>query len=159
CVLLIFSLLPIRSALSQDLFESKIRPILATKCFACHSDSALGGLRLDSRDSLMRGGKSGVVIVPGDPENSLLIAAVRQTGELKMPMGGKLAADEVSALVEWVRAGAKWTDVDRGALKTPASGDVISAERRAFWSFQPLRPVQIPAVKDVTRAKTNIDRF
>src|SRR5262245_51165610 len=82
CFLLILSLFPIQVANAQDLFEAKIRPILATKCFACHTDSALGGLRLDSRDSMMRGGKSGIVIVPGDPDKSLLIAAVRQTGDL-----------------------------------------------------------------------------
>src|SRR5205809_4477259 len=103
-----------RPAYSQeDLFESRIRPILVTNCFACHTNSQLGGLRLDSRENIMRGGKSGPAVIPGDPDGSLLIRAVRQTGDLKMPMGGKLRPDEVDALAEWVRTGAKWSDVNK----------------------------------------------
>src|SRR5436309_351904 len=69
----------------DDFFETKIRPILATECFACHTNSQLGGLRLDSREAMLRGGQSGPAIVPGDPDKSLLVMAIRQTGELKMP--------------------------------------------------------------------------
>jgi len=157
-LLLVCLCLPINSY-GQDLFESKVRPILATQCFACHADSELGGLRLDSRDNVMRGGKSGPAVIPGDPDQSLLIKAVRQTGELKMPMGGKLRPDEIDALVEWVRGGAKWAEVDRTALNTPARGDIVSAERRAFWSFQPLRAHAAPSVRDTNWARTSIDRF
>src|SRR5262245_42849355 len=123
-----------RLSQAQDLFETKIRPILATQCFACHTDSALGGLRLDSRESMLKGGKTGPAIVAGDPEKSLLIAAVRQTGSLKMPMGGKLKPEEVEALTEWVRSGATWPEVNRAALAA-AKTDTVSPERRAFWSF------------------------
>jgi len=151
-------------ALAQDLFETRIRPIFATECLGCHADSELGGLRLDSRDRILRGGKSGPAIVPGDPDNSLMIKAVRQTGELKMPMGGRLRPDQVEALVEWVRAGAEWPVVDKAALEKNAKNvtvkaDVISPERRAFWSFGPLKPSPPPAVKDKLWPKTNIDRF
>jgi hypothetical protein len=77
-------------AASPDFFESKIRPVLATNCYSCHAQSQLGGLRVDSFDALTKGGKRGTAIVPGDPDKSLLIQAVRQTdAELKMPMGGK----------------------------------------------------------------------
>jgi hypothetical protein len=107
----------------------------------------------------MRGGKSGAAIVPGDPDKSLLISAVRQTGELKMPMGGKLTTDEVNALVEWVQAGAAWTEVNRAALNRTPAGDDISAGKRAFWSFQALHPAAAPAVKAGPWARTNIDRF
>ena len=67
-----------------------MRPILATECFSCHTDSQLGGLRLDSREAMLRGSKSGPAIVPGDPKKSLIVIAVRQSGRLKMPKGGKL---------------------------------------------------------------------
>src|SRR4051812_14719647 len=81
---------------SADFFESKIRPVLANNCYNCHGNSQLGGLRLDSRDGLLKGGKTGPAIVPGDAENSLLIRAIQQTGStLKMPQGGKLKDNEI----------------------------------------------------------------
>src|SRR5581483_10329352 len=82
-------------------FESKVRPVLAAQCYSCHTSSALGGLRVDSKQALLKGGKSGAAIVPGDPDKSLLIAAVRQSGALKMPMGGKLDSKQVDDLVAW----------------------------------------------------------
>src|SRR5579872_4620946 len=85
-------------AATPDFFETKIRPILATSCYACHTNSQLGGLRLDSRAALLKGGQTGPAIVPGDPDKSLLVRAIRQTGELKMPKGGKLKKDEIDAL-------------------------------------------------------------
>ncbi|MEO8028938.1 MAG: c-type cytochrome domain-containing protein, partial [Bryobacteraceae bacterium] len=91
---------------TSDFFENKVRPLLATQCFACHTAAAMGGLRMDSRDALLKGGASGPALVPGDPEKSLLIKAVRQTDDLKMPKGGKLAKSEIDSLVEWVRDGA-----------------------------------------------------
>jgi len=94
---------------SAEFFEAKVRPVLAASCFDCHTDQQYGGLRLDSRDGMLKGGTSGPAIVPGDPEKSLLIQAVRQTSyKLKMPKGGRLKPEEVDALVEWVRGGAQW---------------------------------------------------
>ena len=80
--------------------------MLAANCYDCHADEQMGGLRLDSREALLKGGRSGPALVPGDPDKSLLIQAVRQTSEkLKMPKGGRLKPDEIEALAEWVRAG------------------------------------------------------
>src|SRR6266536_519496 len=93
---------------SAEFFEARIRPLLAANCYDCHTEEHLGGLRLDSRAALLAGGASGPAIVPGDPDRSLLITAVRQTGRLKMPKGGRLKPDEVEALADWVRAGAPW---------------------------------------------------
>src|SRR4249919_156831 len=99
---------PVSAPQSPD-FESSVRPVLAANCYDCHGDQRMGGLRLDSRDGLLKGGRSGPAIVPGDPDKSLLIQAVRQTRDtLKMPKGGRLKPSEVDALVEWVRAGAPW---------------------------------------------------
>src|SRR5262245_22973603 len=97
---------PGAAAGSPEFFESRVRPVLAANCYDCHADEHFGDLRVDSRESLLKGGKSGPAIVPGEPDNSLLIRAVRQTGDLKMPKGGKLKAEEIDALVEWIRAGA-----------------------------------------------------
>ena len=66
------------AALPADFFESRVRPILAAVCYDCHTDDEKGELRLDSRESVLKGGETGPAIVPGDPDNSLLIQAVRQ---------------------------------------------------------------------------------
>src|SRR5262245_26691682 len=164
---------PIPAPQAADFFESKVRPVLAANCYDCHTDQRMGGLRVDSRDALLKGGRSGPAIVPGDPEKSRLIAAVRQTGTLKMPKGGVLKADEVSALADWVRAGAPWPapaavataanstspPEAKPAAATPASSYVIKPEQRAFWSFQPLKKPPVPAVSRPSWPKTDIDRF
>ncbi|HTW65403.1 MAG TPA: PSD1 and planctomycete cytochrome C domain-containing protein [Bryobacteraceae bacterium] len=146
------------AAQSADFFENKVRPILANNCYACHTDGEMGGLRVDSRERLLKGGGSGPAIVPGNPDKSLLIQAVRQTGDLKMPQGGKLKPEEVQTLVEWVKAGAPWPETKAAVVKA-STGRVITPEQRAFWSFQPLKEPAIPAVKEKSWAKTNIDRF
>ena len=94
------------AAQSPDFFENKVRPVLAENCYDCHTSAEMGGLRVDSRERLLQGGKSGAAIVPGDPDKSLLIQAVRQSGDLKMPKGGKLKPAEVESLAEWVKMGA-----------------------------------------------------
>src|SRR3569832_335389 len=86
-------------ASSPDFFAAKVRPVLANNCYSCHTASQLGGLRLDSRDAMLKGGKRGAAIAPGDPDNSLLIKAIRQSGDLKMPMGTKLKDAEIEDLV------------------------------------------------------------
>src|ERR1700720_756659 len=80
-----------------EFFEARVRPVLANNCYSCHTTSKLGGLQLDSRVSLLKGGKSGPGFVPGKPSESLLIKAVNQTDQrLKMPMGGaKLKEEEI----------------------------------------------------------------
>src|SRR5437899_7865904 len=99
---------------SGDYFEAKVRPILANNCYSCHTSSALSGLRLDSLDAMKKGGKRGAAIIPGDPENSLLIQALRHTAAdgLKMPMGGKLKDSEIDVLSTWIKAGAVWPKTD-----------------------------------------------
>src|SRR5437773_6158383 len=126
---------------SPEFFETRIRPILANNCFGCHTNSQLGGLRLDTLDGMREGGKRGPAIVPGDAGNSLLIKAVRQTDPaLKMPYGGKLKASEIADLEAWVKAGAAWPASTASAVTSSKDGKfVISPERRNFWSFLPLR--------------------
>lgn len=91
---------------ANDFFENKIRPIFAEKCYACHTDAQSGGLRLDSRGAILKGGETGAAIVLGDPDKSLLIQAVKQVGVLKMPKGGHLKPQEIEDLVAWVKMGA-----------------------------------------------------
>jgi Protein of unknown function (DUF1549)/Protein of unknown function (DUF1553)/Planctomycete cytochrome C len=146
---------------TPEFFENKVRPILANNCFGCHSNSQLGGLRLDTLDGMKKGGKRGPAIVPGDAERSLLIKAVRQTDPaLTMPYGGKLKASEVADLEAWVKAGAAWPASTASAVTSGKDGKyAISPERRNFWSLLPLKSPPEPAVKDGKWPKTGIDRF
>src|SRR5439155_6383832 len=93
-----------------EFFEKKIRPVLVERCYECHSATATklkGGLRLDSREGLRKGGDSGPVIAPGEPDNSLLIKAIRYTDpELKMPPKRRLSAEVVADFEAWVKRGA-----------------------------------------------------
>src|SRR5579863_7691010 len=162
----ILSALAVASALAQapspaqnpDFFENKVRPILAENCYDCHTSAEMGGLRVDSRERLLQGGKSGPALMPGDPDKSLLIQAVRQTGDLKMPKGGKLKPAEVQALTDWVKMGASWPEAKVAAAPS-SPNKVITPEQRAFWSFQPLKEPSVPAVKEKSWAKSDVDHF
>src|SRR5215471_1566803 len=152
------------NAASPDFFETRIRPILANNCYSCHADSQLGGLRLDSAEAMLKGGSRGPAVVPGDPDKSLLITAVRQTlPDLKMPLGGKLKDSEVADLTAWVKAGAPWPKAAAlaAADSTASAGEkyVIAPERKKFWSLLPLSTPAVPQVKGAKWAKTDIDRF
>jgi mono/diheme cytochrome c family protein len=140
-----------------DFFESRVRPIFANNCYACHTAAAMSGLRVDSLAGLLKGGNSGPAIVPGDPEKSLLIQAVKQSGELKMPKGGHLKPEEIAVLVDWVKMGAPWPNSP--AAPIAASGPKVTAEQKKFWSFQPIHPPSVPVVADKKWATTDLDRF
>jgi mono/diheme cytochrome c family protein len=148
---------------ANELFETRVRPVLANNCFACHTTSRLGGLQLDSREHILKGGNSGPAIVPGDADQSLLIQAIRQThARLKMPPTGKLPQNDIDSLAAWINAGAPWPtsaqpSASAGAPKS--SEYVIRPEQRAFWSFQPVRRPPTPPVKNMKWARTDIDRF
>ena len=145
---------------ADDFFESRVRPVLARNCYACHTASQMGGLRLDSGEAVRKGGKSGPPIVPGKPDESLLIQAVRQTHDrIKMPPGGRLKDDEIAALTEWVKAGAVWPASAPGAPKTAGAEYVITPEQRAFWSFQRVRKPAVPTVADPAATRNAIDHF
>lgn len=147
---------------SADFFEAKVRPILATNCYGCHSNSSMGGLRLDNAEGVAKGGTRGPAVVAGDPDKSLLIQLIRHSDpKQRMPMGGKLKDTEVAVLAEWVKGGAVWPKAPAASAHDSKSGDkyVIHPEQRNFWSFQPLKNPQPPAVKNTKWTKTDIDRF
>src|SRR6516162_11700558 len=102
----------IRAADQSAFFDQKVRPILQSNCFTCHSHAAKkskGGLMLDARDSILKGGDRGPAIISGKPDDSLLIKAVgREDDELKMPPTGKLTDDQIAALRQWIKLGAPW---------------------------------------------------
>jgi mono/diheme cytochrome c family protein len=147
-----------------DFFENNVRPIIANNCSGCHVEATSGGLKLDSRESLLKGGEHGPALVPGDPDKSLIITAVHQTTKLKMPKGGKLNPQEVADLTEWVKRGAVWPKSAPGTtFSASVKTGVITDRQRAFWAYQPLKVVAAPEPKtdpkDAHWARTPIDKF
>jgi mono/diheme cytochrome c family protein len=116
-------------------FELHVRPLLVKHCAACHGpDKQEGGLRLDSRLAMLDGGDSGAALVPGDPDGSLLMQAVRYEG-LEMPPAGALPEADAERLSAWISAGAWWPEQ---LLLQPSGAAEITEEDRQWWSFQPL---------------------
>jgi hypothetical protein len=151
---------PPLSAEQVEFFEKKIRPIFVERCYKCHSAAAgkaKGGLFLDSREGVLKGGDSGPAIVPGDPEKSILIRALRQTDELQMPMKEKLPDEQISDFVAWVKMGAP--DPRLAAAAPAASRPAPSlTEARKFWAFHPPREATPPIVR-APWCRTPIDNF
>jgi len=103
----------------EDFFESRVRPLLISKCSECHGpETQWGELRVDSRTALLKGGEHGPAIVPDNPQASLIIAAVERTGDLKMPPDDRspLTIEEVQILKQWIQDGAYWTAMDSAQL-------------------------------------------
>ena len=132
---------------AREFFETRVRPVLAARCYSCHAAAQSGGLRVDSRTALLAGGNSGAAIVPGKPKESLLIRAVSHADpRLRMPLGAaKLADGEIADLASWIEAGAPWPE--------------RSSAGASFWSLQPLRRPPPPAVRNTDWARGPIDRF
>jgi mono/diheme cytochrome c family protein len=139
-----------------DAFRTQVKPILEQSCFPCHTDMAMGGLRIDSREHLLKGGKSGPAVVPGRPAESLLYQAITHSHpSLKMPPQGKLTPEQVAALRAWIESGVHFDTV--GETKGP--GRAVVEEQKKFWAFQPVHKWAPPAVRDSGWVKTDIDRF
>jgi cytochrome c553 len=143
---------------AAEFFEKEVRPLLVENCQECHGGKKTeGGLSLTSRAAVLKGGERGPAVVPGKPTESLLIKAVSRTGELKMPLKGKLSAKEVEKLTLWVAHGAVWPDSGE-ATKTGAKYAVTEKQRR-WWAFQAVHGVPIPAVTNREWPQSDLDRF
>jgi hypothetical protein len=141
---------PATVADGEAFFEVKVRPVLVESCFKCHGGAKTShGLRVDSREVLLKGGDSGPAIVPGDPEKSLLIRAIRHhSDDLKMPPGKPLPDAAVADLTEWVRAGARWPQTLTSTTFRPEQ----------HWAFRPVK-VTPPPPDPTGWAETPVDRY
>ena len=156
-----FAALVARAETDTEFFEKKIRPLLEQRCLECHSPEkkVKGGLRLDSREGWQTGGDSGPAIVPGKPQESLLITAVAyHDKDLKMPPKKKLSTDEIAALEQWVKAGAQ---DPRSAVATGAKKQrgLSIEDGKKFWSYIAPKKSAPPEVKDAAWPRGAIDRF
>ncbi|MEZ5299891.1 MAG: DUF1553 domain-containing protein [Verrucomicrobiales bacterium] len=164
-----FAALPAAAAESEitpeqmAFFENKVRPVLAERCYDCHSAGAeklKAGFYADSRDGMLQGGDTGPAVVPGDPEASLLIEVVRYGNvDLQMPPKAKLPDDQIAALEEWVKMGAPWPG---GGAASPAAKKEkfdLAGRKAEHWSWAPVSHAEPPAVKDAGWVKDPADRF
>jgi len=145
------------AAVPADLehFEKNVRPVLVEKCLACHGpNKQRGGLRLDSRAALLKGGDSGPALVAGDPAKSLLVRVIRWEGDLKMPQkeADRLTPQQVAAVEAWIRAGAPWPD-EKTSRPAPSA---VAEARKSHWSFQPIGKPTPPVTPQATHP---IDAF
>ncbi len=133
-------------------FETKVRPVLVEHCLNCHGrEKQWGALRLDSRAALLKGGDSGAAVVPGKPDESLLIRAIRHTDdELKMPESGKLADAEIADLTRWVESGAVFPEMVKVSERTRDPN---------HWAFQPPVERPLPEVRDAAWIRSPVDQF
>ena len=137
-----------------EFFETQVRPLLVEQCHQCHGgEKQKAGLRLDSREAALLGGENGPALVPGKPEASLLLTAVKQTGDLQMPPDGKLTDAQIAVLEQWVALGAPFPK----SVSLPEAEKL--ARQKSHWAFQPVKAVEPPAVKDPAWCRTPVDRF
>lgn len=164
-------LLPVLSALGfaqapdAAFFEAKIRPVLTTKCYGCHSTkltAPMGGFVLDTKAGLLKGGATGRAIVPGKPAESRLLTALRYVDPLlQMPPTGKLPDSVIADFEQWIAAGApdpRTEPTAAGPSPAPLKGMSIE-DGRKWWAFQPVHQMPAPAVKDSSWPRTKIDFF
>ena len=150
-------------------FENRIRPLFVERCVGCHSPQSKngkalapkGGLRLDSRAGWLRGGDTGRVVVPGRPDDSLLIAAVRyESADLQMPPDGKLTQAQIDDLARWVQMGAPDPRLENTAESAGVvEGFDVASRRAKHWSWQPLSRSAVPTVTAADWARDDLDRF
>ncbi len=147
-----------RDPAKEKFFEAQVRPLLIAKCVKCHGESKTkGGLRLDSREGLLDGGESGVVVVPGDPKKSPLIEAINYES-FEMPPDGKLSKEEIAIFTKWVEDGAYWP-IEAKAASGKRSGKGITDDDKKWWAFQPIARPKAPQHPNDSWSRNDIDRF
>jgi hypothetical protein len=147
---------------SADFFEKRIRPVLSEQCYKCHSSTSeklKGGLMLDSREAWIKGGDTGPTIVPGDPEKSLLVEAIRwKNTDMQMPPKKALAPQQIADIEAWVKAGAPWPQEAGAKVATKKVFD-LQKRKQEHWCWEPVSHPPVPTVKNPAWPRTDADRF
>lgn len=144
-----------------EFFEREVRPLLATRCYQCHSAKAKrveGSLLLDSREAHLRGGDSGPAIIPRDVDGSLLIEAVRYES-YEMPPKGKLPDRDIEVLERWIEMGAPWPEEEAPTSNSQQDKFDLEKRKSEFWVWQPIADTKAPVIKDDAWPHNEIDRY
>jgi Protein of unknown function (DUF1553)/Protein of unknown function (DUF1549)/Planctomycete cytochrome C len=148
---------------SLEFFEKSVRPILAERCYECHSAQARklkGKLHLDSRAGVLAGGETGPVVVPGRPQDSLLIEAVGyRNPDLQMPPKTRLTDREVATLTQWIERGLPWPEESAAAPPRSQGGFDLEKRRAEHWAWKPVTRPEPPPVKNRSWPRNEVDRF
>ena len=146
-----------------EFFEKKIRPVLVQSCYDCHSlekGKSKGGLKVDSREAMLKGGESGPVLVAGNPGASLIMKAIRYGDQdMQMPPKQKLPDAVIADFDTWIRAGAPDPRVAKAVVAEETKPGISLEEGRAHWAFKPIADPVAPKIKDKKRAKNAVDNF
>lgn len=138
----------------MQFFENQVRPLLVRRCSECHGEKKQqGGLRADSRASLMKGGDTGPALSPGAADESLMIQAVRREGDFEMPPEEELTAAEVAILTQWVQQGAVWPEEE------PPSTLTVVEKAKDHWAFQAVHDPAVPELRNGDGVRTPVDAF
>jgi cytochrome c553 len=145
----------------EKFFEDKVRPLLANHCLDCHGPQKQeSGLRLDSRQAVLKGGDSGEPFaVPGHPEQGHVLKAVRREGDYKMPPNERerLLPADIETLTTWIKLGLPWGK-DTGPVQL-SMDERFEQARKNHWAFQPIASPSLPAVTNAEWATSPVDRF
>lgn len=147
------------TAAKTKFFETRIRPLLAARCFKCHGEEKQsGGLRVDALSTLLEGGESGAALVAGKPDESLMVEAIRWES-YEMPPSGKLPDEEIALLTKWISDGAFWPEHDAVLRDDTPATPRISDEDRQWWAFQPVADPPVPPMNSNGWVRNEIDHF
>src|SRR6516165_9544169 len=125
---------------AAEFFAKKVRPLLIERCLECHSEQKQkGGLNLSSRTGLLEGGARGAAVIPGKPDESLLIRAIHYKDKPRMPPKKKLPDQEIELLTRWVQMGLPWPEEGSQNSDTQSQQSPFTEEQRRFWAFQPVQ--------------------
>jgi Protein of unknown function (DUF1553)/Protein of unknown function (DUF1549)/Planctomycete cytochrome C len=162
---------------ATEFFEKAVRPLLVERCQTCHgAEKSKGGLKLTNRVAILKGGDSGRAVVPGEPDESLLVRAVEYRDEPKMPPKKKLSDSQIAVLKKWIKTGAVWprtgAETSSARVASPEDSELLlppsqlagtsatfTDQQRSFWAFQPVDDPPPPAVKDTARVRSPVDAF
>lgn len=150
----------LQSAIADDgvlFFEQNVRPVLVQHCFKCHSSQVeqKAGLVLDDRQGWLTGGENGPAVVPGNPDQSLVMQALKHTGDVDMPPAGRLPDEQIQAIEKWIALGAPFP----ATRSEPSAMSRRLQAAQSHWAFQPLSKTAPPIVKQTQWPRNDIDKF
>lgn len=149
-------------AATLEFVSTKIRPLLESRCYECHSGKSAklkGGLRLDTLESIVKGGDGGPILKPGHPEKSVLIAAINYRGDYEMPPASKLPPGEIALLTRWIEMGAPWPAGGEPPISTAKEPFPLEKRKAAHWSWREVADPLAPVVRQQDWARRDLDRF